>query len=397
MKTTLPPVLFLALLLVCLPACDRIEEQIFGVELATEQGLSEGGDEHAGHANHDEHEEHHPAHKIVVTNPIKKDVVSTQQYVCQIHSRRHIEVRALESGYLKEIAVQEGGEVTKGQTMFNILPTLYIAKLDSDIAEARLAEIELKNTEKLFQQNIVSEQEVALANARLSKQQAIVQMARAELDFANIKAPFDGIIDRLLEQEGSLIEEGNVLTTLSDNSLMWVYFNVPETRYIEYKTELDKNNGEHNPDLKIELMLANHNKFSETGKIGAIEADFNNETGNIAFRADFDNPNRLLRHGQTGKVLINRVLKDAIVIPQRAKFEILAKQYVYVVGDDNIVHPREITIETELDDIFVIKEGLGAEDKIIFEGIRQVRDGEKVDYEYRDPTEILSNLKNVAQ
>ena len=122
---------------------------------------------------------------------------------------------------------------------------------------------------------------------------------------------------------------------------------------------------------------------STTGKIGAIEAKFNNETGNIPFRADFPNPDGLLRHGQTGNVLIHRTLNNAIVIPQRATFEILDKRYVYVVGEDHVVHQREIVIQHEMDDIFVIKKGLGVDDKIVFEGVRQVRDGDKVEYEFR--------------
>ena len=137
-------------------------------------------------------------------------------------------------------------------------------------------------------------------------------------------------------------------------------------------------------------MLANGDKFQQTGKIGAIEADFNNETGNIPFRADFPNPDGLLRHGQTGNVLIHRRLNDAIVIPQRATFEILDKRYVYVVGKDDVVHQREIVVQNELDDIFVIKNGLDVNDKIVLEGVRQVRDGEKVEYEFRTPEEVLA-------
>ena len=357
---------------------------------------SHGEPSHGEHSQGEHSEgEHHAAHKILVTSPVKKDVISTQQYVCQIHSRRHIEVRALEGGYLESIPVKEGQSVKRGDLMFKILPVLLEAKLDADLAEARLAEIELKNTQKLFQQNIESDQAVALAQARLAKAQAMVELAQAELNFTNVKAPFDGIVDRLHEQQGSLISEGDVLTTLSDNDVMWVYFNVPEARYLEYKAELDADKDE--ADLNIELKLANHRNFQHTGNIGAIEADFNNETGNIAFRADFPNPDGLLRHGQTGTVLINRTLKNAIVIPQRATYEILAKRYAYVVGEDGVVHQRDITIQTELDDIFVIEEGLEEGDRIVLEGIRQVRDGDKVEYEFRDPAEVLGNLKNHAE
>ena len=140
-------------------------------------------------------------------------------------------------------------------------------------------------------------------------------------------------------------------------------------------------------------MLANGNKFQQTGKIGAIEAEFNNETGNIPFRADFPNPDRLLRHGQTGTVLIRRTLNDAIVIPQRATFEILDKRYVYVVDKEDVAHRREIVVQNELEDIFVIKKGVGVDDKIVLEGIRQVRDGEKVEYEFRSPEEVMAKAE----
>ena len=111
----------------------------------------------------------------------------------------------------------------------------------------------------------------------------------------------------------------------------------------------------------------------------AIEANFNNETGQIPFRADFPNPDRWLRHGQSGTVLISRVLNDALVIPQRATFEVLSKRYVFVVDKDNGAHQREILVENASDDIFVLKKGtLSPEEKIVLDGVRQVKDGEKV-------------------
>ncbi len=379
---------------------------------------------------------HHEHHKILVTCPIVKDVINTQQYVCQIHSYRHIEVRAMESGYLEAIQVKEGQTVRHGDSLFKVVTTLYEAKLDAEVAEAQLAEIEFTNTQKLFQQKVVAQPEVALAQAKLAKAKAKVKLSQAELNFANIKAPFDGIIDHQRHQQGSLISEGDILTTLSDNSTMWVYFNVPESRYLEYQARPDKDN------IKVELMLANGEKFPYIGKIGAIEADFNNETGNIAFRADFPNPDRLLRHGQTGTILISRVVKDAVVIPQRATFEILAKKYAFVVEhkqiaegtevaergvkdnspnahgepdhgtgelehSDNhaashetssgVVRQREIVILNEMDDIFLIKDGLGVNDRIILEGIRQVRDGDEVEYEYHSPEQALNHLKYHAE
>jgi membrane fusion protein (multidrug efflux system) len=197
----------------------------------------------------------------------------------------------------------------------------------------------------------------------------------------------DGIIDRLHEQQGSLITERDVLTTLSDNSLMWVYFNVPQARYLEYMAGpgTDK-------EGKVELVLANGSKFKQSGKIGAIEAQFDNETGNIPFRADFPNPDGLLRHGMTGKVLIHRTLHNAIVIPQRATFEVHDKRYVYVVDKDGVVHQREIVVQNEVEDTFVIGRGVGVDDRIILEGAQQARDGERVEYEFRPPDQVRGQV-----
>jgi membrane fusion protein (multidrug efflux system) len=156
------------------------------------------------------------------------------------------------------------------------------------------------------------------------------------------------------------------------------------------------NRKQHEGD-KIELVLANQSKFPQPGKIGAIAAQFNNETGNIPFRADFPNPDGLLRHGQTGTILIHRKMHDATVIPMRAVYEFRDKRYVFVVDKDDVVHGREIDIQYELDDIFVIKKGVGVGDRIVLDGIRQVRGGEKVKYEFRPPEDVMGKLKNHAE
>lgn len=375
--------LTLALVVLSLSGCDS------PVSGSSEESRQESRTE--GHESENSH-----AHKIVVTTPLKKDVIDTQPFVCQIHSCKHIEVRALKGGYLQEIRVKEGQAVKKDEVMFQILPVLYKARLDSEVAEANRIEIELNNARRLNQKGIVSPQEIALKEAELAKAQASVMLARAELNFASVKAPFDGIVDRQRNQLGSLVNEGDVLTTLSDNSVMWVYFPVPEARYLEYQSELNKDGGRAE-NLQIELKLANGKIFPHRGKIGAVEADFNNTTGNILFRADFPNPDGLLRNGQTGTVLIHRIVKDVVVIPQRATFEILDKRYAYVVDEDGAVHQRYIQVQGEQDDIFVIQDGLDVGDKIILEGIRQVRDGDTIDYEFRPPEDVLAHLKYHAE
>jgi membrane fusion protein (multidrug efflux system) len=342
--------------------------------------------------NHKEHGES-GHNKIVVTSPKALDIIITQQYVCQIHSQRHIKVRALQSGYLEAITVKEGQAVKNGDVLFSVIPTLYKAKWDAELAEAQLALQEFKNTEVLVKKKVLSERELVLYEAKLAKADAKAKLAEAEFNFTKVKAPFDGIIDRLHEQHGSLVKEGDALTTLSDNSLMWVYFNVPEKRYIEYSASSDQEKAEQ----QIELQLANGTKYRQAATSMRIEAQFNNETGNIAFRADFPNPDRLLRHGMTGNILVHRTLPNAIVIPQRATFEILAKRFVFVIDKEDVVRQREVFVAHEQDDIFVIRSGLGVDDRLIYEGVRQVRDGEKREFEFRSPDEILGHQKNHAE
>lgn len=379
-----------------LPGCEQAQgyfdnKQAESEAAQSEEAQSEGAESEEGH-------------KIVVTSPFRTDVISTQPYVCQIHSCRHIEVRALEGGYLEEVNILEGQPVQEGDLMFKILPVLYKARMDTEAAEVQQAQIEFNNTKALVEQNVVSDQVLARVTAKLASAQAKLELAQAELSFTDVKAPFTGIVDRQLHQQGSLIEEGDILSTLSDNETMWVYFNVPEAQYLDYmkrQVSPDPDHPQHLTiqDAHIELRLANGDIFNQTaGDTVTVESNFNNETGNIPFRADFPNPDRLLRHGQTGTVLIHRKLQNVVVIPQRATYEILAKQYVYVVDEDNVVHQRDITVQSEQEDIFVIQDGLDEGDKIILEGIRQVRDGDKLEnYEYVEPTEVLDNLKYHAE
>jgi membrane fusion protein (multidrug efflux system) len=350
---------------------------------------------------HEEHEE--GERKVVVTTPKAMDVTITQQYVCQIHSQRHIEVKALTYGFLLPIPVKEGQQVQKNQLLFSIYPILYEAKLKSKEAERDLADLELNYTKQLAEQKAVSPREVALYVAKLAKAKAELGVAEAEYKFTEVRADYDGIIDRLHKQQGSLIKEGEVLTTLSDNSLMWVYFNVPEKQYIEYMDLTAKEKDAQ----KVELQLANFSKFPYKGKIATIEAKFNNETGTVPFRADFPNPEtksngekpqRLLRHGMTGNIVISKTMKNAIVIPQRATFEILDRRYVYVVGsEDGVVHQREIKVQNEQDNIYVISKGLGVGDKFVYEGMQQTHDGQKVEYEFRPPEQILGHQRLHAE
>lgn len=323
---------------------------------------------------------------------MRMDTSITENYVCQIRSIRHIELRAQERGYLQKIFVDEGQSVRKGQLLFEITPTLYEAELQKAKAEVNFAQIEYQNTKSLADSNVVAPNELAMAKAKLDKASAELALAEVHLGFTKIRAPFDGIIDRLEVRLGSLVDEGELLTNLSDNSKMWVYFNVPEAEYLDYKTKVKQDSV-----IRVKLLMANNQLFDYPGEVETIEADFNNETGNIAFRATFPNPDALLRHGQTGTIKMAVPMDNSLIMPQKATFEILEKKYVFVVDDKNVVKSREITVGAEMEDLYVVTTGLADNEKILLEGLRKVRDNDKIAYEYQDPASVISNLKVYAE
>lgn len=330
--------------------------------------------------------------RFLVTSPVQMDTLITDDYVCQIHSIQHIELRAQERGYLQNIYVDEGQHVKKGELLFQIMPALYEAEQQKAQAEANFAEIEYQNTKRLADSNVVAANELAMAKAKYDKAKAELALSQVHLNFTQIRAPFDGIIDRFLVRQGSLVDEGELLTSLSDNSNMWVYFNVPEAEYLDYKTEVSK---DHPVDVK--LLMANNKFFTHPGKVETIEADFDNETGNIPFRATFPNPDGLLRHGETGNIKMQIPLSHVLIIPQKATFEILDKKYCFVVDKDKKVKTTEIELGEELEDLFVVTKGLKPGDKILLEGIRKVSDGDEIEFDFKDPKEVISHLKLYAE
>lgn len=337
-------------------------------------------------------EEKEEALKYTVTSPMNVDTSFTKEYVAQIRSVRNIEIRAQEKGYLQDIYVDEGQFVQAGQLLFRIMPKIYEAELLKAEAEVKAADIELQNTRALVEKNVVSRNEQAMAEAKLDQAKAEMALAKLHLSFTEIRAAFSGTIDRIPKKLGSLIDEGELLTSLSDNSQMFVYFNVSEPEYLEYQT-----NSKSRGDKKVQLLLANNQVLSQKGDVEVIESEFNNETGNIAFRARFANPDKLLRNGETGKVLMTIPLRKATVIPQKATYEIQDKKYVFVVDKNNVVRSREITIAGELPDLYVLETGLSPEEKIVLEGVQKVKDGDKISFEFKQPADVIYHLRLKAE
>jgi len=346
---------------------------------------------HKVEAEEHEEEEHEPS-KLVVTRPMKRDTTVTREYVAQIHSCQNIELRALERGYLEAVHVKEGQRIKEGEPMFKILPLVYQAELKKAEAESQAAKVEYENTKRLAENKVVSDTELAIAKAKLEKTLAEVNLAQTHLGFTELKAPFSGLLDRLQVRKGSLLDEGDLLSTLSDNSEMWVYFNVPEAEYLEYASQAQ------DEDKKsVGLVMANGKLFSQKGRVNAIEAEFNNTTGTIAFRADFPNPEGLLRHGETGNIQMKKVVKDAVLVPQKATFEILDHHYVLMVDENDVVVQQRIHISEEVEDLFIVSKGVTEKDRIVLEGLRQAKPGQKAEFDFEEPEQAFKHLKLRAE
>jgi membrane fusion protein (multidrug efflux system) len=341
---------------------------------------------------HSKKEEKKEISKVLVTNPLLIDTTFTKDYVAEIESLQNIEVRAKVKGFIERINVDEGQQVSAGQTLFTIRSREFEADLAKAKAGVRTMELEVQNVKTLAAKDIVSKTELALAEAKLNEAKAEEGIAATNLSFTRITAPFSGVVNRLKFKVGSLIDEGTLLTSLSNNKEVYAYFNVSEQEYLGYKS-LAKNDKENT----VTLLLANGEPHKYKGKIETIEGEFDKETGSIPFRAKFPNPDLLLKHGETGKVQLTVNLRNALLIPQKATYELQDKSYVYVVDKNNIVKAKEITIKQKLPNLFAIDAGLSPDDKIILEGLQSLKEDDKVEIDFKPTRQVFDNLQLIKQ
>ncbi len=327
--------------------------------------------------------------ELPVVKVVQKDTLLQNDYVSDIQAVRNVEIRARVQGFLDRIFVDEGHEVKMGQPMFQINDIEYRTELakakanvSSAVAEAKAAELEVNRTKLLVEKNIISKTEFELASVKLKAANAKIdeaisaqQAAETKLTYTFIKAPFDGIIDRIPLKIGSLVDAGALLTTLSDIHNVYAYFHISENEYLQYKKSMSKGIQQ---NKNISLILADGSPYPYAGKIETIDGEFNDNTGAIAFRARFPNPNKLLKHGASGKVRLISEVDNAIIIPQKSAFEIQDKNYVFVVGKDNIVKMRAFKTNRRVAQYYIVEEGLMPGENILFEGMQSIRQGARI-------------------
>lgn len=328
-----------------------------------------------------------------VSKPLVKNLTLNDEYVCQIRAIQHIEIRSLEKGYLQNILVDEGEYVHQGQLLFQIKPNIYQADVQKSEAEVELSKIELQNNQALVAQDIISNTEAAMSAAKLAKVEAELALAKTHLGFTEIRAPFDGLIGRFNDiRLGSLLDENQLLTTLSDTHRLWVYFNVPEAVYLNYMEHMRKG-----VPQSVQLELADKEIYPEPGTIEVIQSDFSSTSGNVAFRASFSNPQGLLRYGQTGKILWPKTINQAVIVPQKSTFEILDKHFIYVVDKAGVIHERAIKIAREEPNVYIVASGIKPDEMFLLERQNKLDKGDKIQYKLIDPKRAFEDLNLYAE
>jgi len=327
--------------------------------------------------------------ELPVIEVVVKDTTLNSEYVSDIQALKNVEIRTRVGGFLEKIFVDEGHEVKKGQPLFQLndqeLKTEVArakANVSSALADAKAAELEVDRTRILVEKNIISKTEYELASAKLKAAKAKIEealttqkSAETKLSYTFISAPFDGVIDRIPLKMGSVVDPGALLTTISDISQIYAYFHISENEYLRFKKSLTKGPQENKP---LQLILADGSEYAYPGKIETIDGEFNDNTGAIAFRAKFPNPNKLLKHGATGKVRLSSAVENAIVIPQRSTFEIQDKNYVFVVDGQNKVTMRAFKPGQRVAQYYIVEQGLKRGEKFVYEGMQSIRQGDLI-------------------
>ncbi|WP_376746458.1 efflux RND transporter periplasmic adaptor subunit [Chryseobacterium gleum] len=315
----------------------------------------------------------------------EKDTLVSNQFVTDIQAKKNVEIRSRIGGIIQHIYVNEGQFVQQGQALFKINDAelqMELLKANAALkqteADVRIAEVELKQIQSLHAKKFVANNELEMVKAKLSSAKAKHAFADAEkrtvlqkISFTKITAPFDGVIDVIPHKDGSLVENGTLLTTLSQLNEVYAYFSIPENLYFELLAN-DKI-GNHQ---KIELTLPNGANYQFNGALKTAEGEIDRTTGSIRYKVLFPNPDRLIKHGTSGKLIISEQQNNAILIPQKSTFSIQDKTYVFVVDKQNKVKMTSIKIGTTLRDSYIVESGLKKGDLIIYEGTQSLKDGD---------------------
>jgi len=332
-----------------------------------------------------------------------------------IEGQQNVEIRPKVDGYMEHIYVDEGSTVKKGQLLFQISAPQYeeavrTAQADIKIAEANVnaAQMEVNKVRPLVEKNIISKYELQSAEYTLQAKQAALAQARAalanartNLGYTYVNSPVNGVVGTIPYKIGSLVSSNTTqpLTTVSNIGNIYAYFSINEKQALEFaKNTKGATTAERLASLPpVTLVLADGTIFPHKGRIETASGLINTETGSVSVRATFPNPNNIVRSGSSGSVRIPRTVDSALLVPQKATYELQGKKFVYLVSDSGTVKSAEIKVLDNSDgQNYVVQQGLHAGDKIVLEGVATLREDAAIKPRAVNADSVYQQERNMA-
>ncbi len=312
-----------------------------------------------------------------------------QKFPATIKGVQDVQISPKVGGFITRIYVKEGQNVGAGQVLFEIDNATYQAQVRQAQAavntaqtQVNTAELTFNNSKKLFDNKVIGDYEMQTAQntyeqakAGLAQAQAALANAKEALSFCFVKSPAAGVVGTLPFKVGALVSAANVLTTVSDNSTMEVYFSVNEKDALEMSKSEGGQNGALAALPSVKLQLADGSIYAHEGKVAKMSGVIDQATGTVQMIAVFPNPNKLLKSGGSGNIIIPHDNNEAIVIPQSCVMEVQNKKFIYTLNDSNRVQYTEITVNPQNDGYnYIVTGGLKVGDKYVTNGITKLSD-----------------------
>ena len=308
----------------------------------------------------------------------KQDATIYQEYTANLEGQQNVEIRPKVNGFIQKIYVDEGQMVKKGQLLFKLETQTLNQDASASKAMVQAAQVEVDRLKPLVDRKIISNVQLETAKAKLAQAKSAYGSIAANIGYGTITSPVNGVVGSLPYREGSLVSMTSEmpLTTVSDSKVIRAYFTMNEKQLLSFnKTFKGSNTVEKLKNVpEVSLLLVDDSEYNVKGKIATINGLVNPQTGTTEFRAEFKNPEGLLRSGSTGIIRLPIEQKDVIVVPQNAVFEVQGKQMIYVVGKDNKVKSTIITTNGVSGMNFIVTDGLSEGDVIVVEGASKLKD-----------------------
>lgn len=328
----------------------------------------------------------------------KTDVTTLKKYPAVVEGVVSSDVLAKVSGYITDVYVREGEIVEQGQMLFQLETQALNQNAAAAKARVEAAQVEVNRLLPLVEKNIISDVQLQTAKANLQDAKSNYQGIQANINYARIVSPVNGMVGRINYRNGALVspQDALPLTQVSQISQVFVYFSMNEKDFLNLMQEADGTTLQEKIEAfpAVELMLSNGNKFDYKGKIDAISGDIDPQTGSLSFRAVFENPSGILRNGASGTIAVPSVYHHKITIPKVSTFERQNKRFVYVVENDS-VQEKAIQVQDETETVFVLNNGLEEGTMIMGKGVNRVKDGDKIVPEEVTLEEIISSYQTV--